>query len=120
MDVLLPIVVAYDVLALKKCNESTPYSIHGLWPQWDPTNWPQFCDNSSRFDSSLIAPWRSQMEGVWYSCYGDEEQFWAHEWSKHGTCSGLEQGEYFATAIFFFHFYPWECSSNQTQCLVVL
>jgi ribonuclease T2 len=26
-------------------------------------------------------------------------QFWQHEWTKHGTCSGFTQKEYFQTAI---------------------
>ncbi len=25
--------------------------------------------------------------------------FWAHEWGKHGTCSGLDQFTYFSSAI---------------------
>jgi ribonuclease T2 len=29
----------------------------------------------------------------------DSQTFWNHEWSKHGTCSGLSQHDYFQSAI---------------------
>ena len=29
----------------------------------------------------------------------DYTEFWQHEWSKHGTCTGLEQYTYFNTAL---------------------
>jgi len=29
----------------------------------------------------------------------DYDQFWVHEWTKHGTCSGLTQQDYFTQAI---------------------
>merc|ERR1712129_482732 len=25
--------------------------------------------------------------------------FWAHEWTKHGTCTGMDQGAYFGAAL---------------------
>lgn len=29
----------------------------------------------------------------------DYDQFWEHEWTKHGTCSGLTQLQYFQNGI---------------------
>ena len=52
---------------------------------------PAVCD-SVRFAAS------------WYVCAQTEgsasyDDFWAHEWTKHGTCTGMSQVEYFSIAM---------------------
>lgn len=44
------------------------------------------------------------MEEKWPNVKADKDssghtQFWEHEWSKHGTCSGLLQFDYFSSAL---------------------
>lgn len=34
-----------------------------------------------------------------YFIYCCSSSFWEHEWTKHGTCSGMTQSEYFNSAI---------------------
>lgn len=63
------------------------FVLHGLWPQYEK-GWPQDCSTEqvprSTVDRMLdIMPSPSLVR---------------HEWSKHGTCSGLPAGEYFAKA----------------------
>jgi len=67
------------------------FTLHGLWPNTcsgaqgpkngcDDTR--QYTDISSYFDSSLL----NEMNTFWPSDQGDNNQFWIHEWQKHGTC----------------------------------
>ena len=89
----------YD-LALKKCHSSDKYfSIHGLWPEESHTKWPSFCNQSSHFNLSQIKGLESEMEKVWFSCGGDNIDFWKHEYLKHGTCSLFNQSSYFNTTL---------------------
>lgn len=80
-------------------------TIHGLWPQYVTAGYPSFCTteplNTSAIETvigidTLITFWPNVQ-------YADTDpaytQFWEHEWSKHGTCSGLSQIDYFASAI---------------------
>ena len=62
------------------------------------------CSNDP-FDPSLIDKLgRDRFESHWpnvKSPPGSPEynDFWQHEWAKHGTCSGLSQLDYFASAL---------------------
>lgn len=60
------------------------FVLHGLWPQYD-RGYPQSCSNAS------IPP------SVWQQYAGlyPSDSLMAHEWTKHGTCSGLSPEAYF-------------------------
>ena len=42
----------------------------------------------------------------------DYDSFWEHEWSKHGTCSGFSQADYFQKALDAYPQTPDIISSN--------
>ena len=50
--------------------------------------------SSPSFFKKMLFKW-------WPSCEGSDsnEDFWSHEWEKHGTCSGLDMATYFETAL---------------------
>ncbi|KAG0734786.1 hypothetical protein G6F60_010024 [Rhizopus arrhizus] len=70
------------------------FTLHGLWPDkcsgaYAPSGG---CD-SSRASSSIASVIKSKdsslyssMLTYWPSDQGDNNVFWSHEWSKHGTC----------------------------------
>ena len=78
-------------------------TIHGLWPNNNDGSYPQSCSDE-KFDLSSLEQIRDELEEKWpnikalpsSSLHG---QFWEHEWSKHGTCTGLSQLEYFSHAL---------------------
>lgn len=76
------------------CNPTDQYfTIHGLWPSDFSGNYPCLCSNET-FDINQIASLVPQMNTYWpsYNCSnqafnGTNPEFWAHEWTKHGTCT---------------------------------
>jgi ribonuclease T2 len=86
-------------------------TIHGLWPQRLDGSWPSSCTaeplHSSFYQSPDGNASRSilnDLEMKWPNVKADPNtsghaQFWEHEWSKHGTCSGLVQFDYFNSAL---------------------
>lgn len=118
----------YEILALQRCNETSPYTIHGLWPTWNATTWPQFCDNSTIFDESKLEIGVIKAMNInWFSCpgFGTNFDFWSHEWSKHGTCSGLTQNEYFSRGLSYYlngTLWAGKCPEEDStqECLVAI
>jgi ribonuclease T2 len=61
------------------------FVLHGLWPQYEK-GYPQSCSREK-----LPEPLRRKYEGIYPS-----PKLIGHEWSKHGTCSGLGPEQYLA------------------------
>lgn len=82
----------YDDLAVKRCSgPHQPYSIHGWWPEYNKTSYPQFCNNTKckLFNLNLLTPIYGSLKKYWFSCPEfnfSDEKFWRHEWCKHGSC----------------------------------
>ncbi len=72
-------------------GRSFSFVLHGLWPQYThPKNgsgWPQFCTT----DKGLSDP--KTMLDIMPSL-----TLINHEWTRHGTCSGMNADNYFKTA----------------------
>jgi len=63
------------------------FVVHGLWPQGDTSRGPEFCGGSSPVSQAIV---QSMLR------YIPTESLIQHEWTAHGTCSGLGAGDYFA------------------------
>lgn len=82
----------------------TSFTMHGLWPQYSAGGYPHDCSTES-FDRSIprkvgwddMTQYWPDVEYVEFSPKYDS--FWEHEWTKHGTCSGLSQQDYFQSTI---------------------
>ncbi len=80
------------------------FTLHGLWPQYSTGGYPSTCTTET-FNSTVpdAVGW-DDMYMYWPNVQlaeGDPNysSFWNHEWSKHGTCTGLSQYDYFEESI---------------------
>ena len=85
--------------------ENSCWNIHGLWPQFNKTSYPQYCKNVT-FNPSLLNPIKSDLEKYWSSDRESDNKFWEHEWKKHGSCFFIDISElqYFTLTI---HLYEY-------------
>jgi ribonuclease T2 len=65
------------------------FVLHGLWPQFNAGGYPQSCTTNVGVDRAA--------QQVGRTLYPSPELM-AHEWQRHGTCSGLAPLDYFRTA----------------------
>lgn len=80
------------------------FTLHGLWPQYTTSGYPHDCTNEAFDPKSPEAVGMDTMNKYWPNVQASEgssdyDDFWTHEWTKHGTCSGLAQTDYFNTTI---------------------
>ncbi len=75
-----------------QCRSGRPYGfvLHGLWPQ-NERGYPQDCPSDE--PRSVGGDLLQQVLEI-----SPSEALVQHEWRKHGTCAGLSQADYFATA----------------------
>jgi len=69
------------------------WTIHGLWPDNCDGSFESNCDPSRNYRNipELLRDQGAEstlsfMNTYWVDVHGHNEQFWEHEWSKHGTC----------------------------------
>ncbi len=65
----------------------TGWLVHGLWPQHEAGGWPEFCDTAH-------PPPDRRMTGAMEDIMGSAGLA-RHQWTKHGSCSGLSPAAYF-------------------------
>ncbi|OAR01164.1 hypothetical protein LLEC1_07034 [Akanthomyces lecanii] len=81
---------------------SDSWTIHGLWPDNCDGSYPAQCDADRAYTNiteiltaNNASDTLDYMNQYWKDYQGDDEQFWEHEWGKHGTCiSTLEPSCY--------------------------
>ena len=73
----------------QECAPGRKYAfvLHGLWPQYT-TGYPSNCSSE---------PLPAAVKAQFPNLYPNDKLF-DHEWSKHGTCSGLSPAAYLAAA----------------------
>lgn len=67
----------------------TTWTVHGLWPTSHGSMGPNYCNNSAKFNPDALQPILGRMLKYWPNMYTDTpmNDFWEHEWTKHGTCA---------------------------------
>lgn len=69
------------------------WTLHGLWPDKCDGTFEANCDASRAYTNitDILTSFGATdildiMNIYWKDYQGQDEQFWSHEWSKHGTC----------------------------------
>lgn len=80
------------------------FTLHGLWPsrfgKTTANTYPCECSEEP-FNEDEVKDLEGDMTTYWGSLIGHNSNtwFWTHEWSKHGTCSKMEQEDYFNSTL---------------------
>ena len=87
-------------LTLKRSKHTEAWSIHGLWPQYSSNSYPRYCRDIP-FNYDKLEPIYEELKQFWYSDKETDEDFWKHEWDKHGTCmfNNCDEFSYFKKAL---------------------
>lgn len=63
--------------------------------------WPEFCGDGSLIRQDVVVPLFDTLNRQWPSvvCRVGGFNLWNEEWQQHGSCSGMDQKDYFKTAL---------------------
>ena len=80
------------------------FTLHGLWPQYSTGGYPATCTTEAFNTSIPVTVGYDDMIKYWPNVqYAESDpeysSFWEHEWTKHGTCTTLNQEEYFTASL---------------------
>jgi len=70
-------------------DNSFGFTLHGLWPDGEGKQWPQYCKPTRLVPDAVIRE---------HLCSTPSPQLIQHEWEKHGTCMAEKPADYFAQA----------------------
>ena len=86
------------------------FTLHGLWPDGEGRQWPQYCRPVALLPESVI---RRNL------CATPSVQLLQHEYAKHGSCMGVSPAQYFgqATALYRRLRYPDMAALSRQQGL---
>ena len=95
----------YYLALLKNKNVPSGYQIHGLWSNYADGNYPSYC-KKVHFDMDKFKPIADELKTYWPSRDHKNEEFYAHEYKKHGSClfSEMTELEYFQKTIELYHY----------------
>ena len=62
------------------------FTLHGLWPDGEGAQWPQYCTPTRLVPEKVIRE---------HLCSTPSPQLIQHEWEKHGTCMSKTPADYF-------------------------
>jgi len=89
------------------------WTVHGIWPTKNGEIGPLNCDHSTPFDIDYIRPLLPDLRLHWTNVRANtaEDNFWKHEWNKHGTCakqldSMSDEFKYFKKGLDFNEMFP--------------
>ncbi len=103
--ILISCVYGIYKLNIVRCNDNDNYSINYLRYQYDYKHYPQFCDyNNNKFELNNIEYLLYSLEYYWSGCnYEKKINLWEDMWYDFGTCSGVNQYNYFNKTMILFY-----------------
>ena len=72
----------------KYFSDRKNWTVHGIWPSKYHKMGPFHC-NHVKFNEGILEPILEELNIHWTNVRAKtpEDQFWKHEWDKHGTCA---------------------------------
>ena len=112
--------------ALKRCNNTDNWSVHGLWLDYNNGSYPSYCSKMEYLKIPLSL--EEEMSKKWYSCEGDNSIFWMHELQKHASCIrdyiiyNMDSNSYFYDTLKMYDglksISNYICKGNSSKCLI--